>query len=124
MKIFTGKKGEDIAEHYLQKKGFKTLFRNFKTRLGEIDLISLDRETVVFVEVKTNTSTDFGMPEARVNGRKQRQIIKVAQEFLKIQGKSDADCRFDVVSVLLNGDQTPGIEHFENAFEVQDYNPY
>jgi putative endonuclease len=124
MKIFTGKKGEDIAERYLQKKGFKTLFRNFKTSLGEIDLISLYQGTVVFVEVKTSSSMEFGTPEARVNYRKQRQIIKVAQEFLKMQGKTDTDCRFDVISVLLNADTSPGIEHFENAFELQDNNAY
>jgi putative endonuclease len=124
MKLFTGKKGEDIAECYLQKKGFKTLFRNFKTALGEIDLISLYQGTVVFVEVKTNSSTEFGTPEARVNYRKQRQIIKVAQEFLKMQGKTDTDCRFDVISVLLNADHAPSIEHFENAFELQDNNAY
>lgn len=123
MKLFTGKKGEDMAEQYLRKKGFKTLFRNFKTALGEIDLITLDHGTVVFVEVKTNSSTEFGLPEARVNYRKQRQIIKVAQEFLKMQGKPDTDCRFDVVSVILNPDE-PNIEHFENAFELNDSNSY
>ena len=122
MKLFTGKKGEDFAECYLKKKGFKTLFRNFKTELGEIDLISLDQETVVFVEVKTSSSMEFGSPEARVNHRKQRQIIKVAQSFLKMQCKTNTDCRFDVISVLLNANREPSIEHFENAFEVHGYN--
>jgi putative endonuclease len=84
-------------------------------------MICLDRETIIFVEVKTNTSKDFGVPESRVDSRKQRQIIKGALSFLKQRGKLNSDCRFDVVSILLMKNAKPEIEHIENAFQADGY---
>jgi len=121
MNLTTGKEGEKIAEKHLREKGYKILTKNFRTNLGEIDIICLDRETIIFVEVKTNTSKDFGAPESRVDSRKQRQIIKGALSFLKQRGKLNSDCRFDVVSILLMKNAKPEIEHIENAFQADGY---
>lgn len=113
-----GHSGERIAEDFLRKKGYKVLLKNYRSPLGEIDLICLDHLTYVFIEVKTSSSLDFGIPALRVNAKKQRQVVQAALSFLKQRGKFHCDCRFDVVSILITKGQVPEIEHIENAFEA------
>jgi putative endonuclease len=120
MSLAVGKAGERIAENYLRKKGYRIFQKNFRTSLGEIDMICLEGETIVFVEVKTNSSTDFGVPECRVDHRKQKQMAKVALGFHKQKEKTHCDCRFDVISILLRKDSEPKIEHIENAFFLNE----
>lgn len=120
MSLEIGKTGERIAESYLRRKGYRILQKNFRTSLGEIDMICLEGATIIFVEVKTNSSTDFGVPEYRVDHRKQKKMAKVALGFLKQKGKTDSDCRFDVVGILLGKDSEPKIEHIENAFILNE----
>lgn len=112
----TGSAGEKIAEYFLRNKGYKVLVKNYRSTLGEIDLICLDKTTIVFLEVKSNTSLEYGPPELRVDQKKQKQILQTALGFLKQRGKFDTDCRFDVVSVLFMRGENPKIEHIENAF--------
>lgn len=116
--IALGQLGEKIAETFLRKKGFKVLLKNYRSPLGEIDLVCLDDKAYVFIEVKTSSSLEFGPPLLRVNWKKQKQIIQTALAFLKQRGKLACDCRFDVVSILLEKDKDPEIEHIENAFGV------
>ena len=116
--IAIGKEGEKIAENFLRKKGYKILLKNYRSPLGEIDLVCLHDGAYIFTEVKTSSSLNFGPPELRVDWRKQKQIIHTALAFLKQRGKLSCDCRFDVVSILLIKNEDPRIEHIENAFEA------
>ena len=114
-KIQKGKKGEDEACAFLEGNGHRILERNFRAERGEIDLITMDKNTLVFVEVKTGKSGVYGEPEDRVDVRKQRQIGKVAQAYLMENHMENADCRFDVVSVIRSEGRTM-IRHFRDAF--------
>lgn len=121
MKPDTGKEGEKLAEQFLRKNGYKILRSNYRNALGEVDLIALDGKTIVFVEVKTNTSDEFGAPEDRVDQRKQKQIAKSALGFLKEIPARNLDYRFDVIGIQLYKDARPKIEHYKNAFEVDGF---
>lgn len=111
-----GKMGEEIAADYLQKKGYRIIERGFKLFRGELDIIAYDGNTLVFVEVKTRAGTEFGLPEEAVTPAKQKQIQRIAQGYLMERGLGDPDCRFDVLSILIKGDEGPAITHFEDAF--------
>jgi putative endonuclease len=111
-----GKSGERIALRYLKNKKFKILAQNFRLFRGEIDIIALDINTLVFVEVKTRKSIDFGLPEESVTPSKQKQIKRIAQGFLMRNNLQDAECRFDVISIHLDQGQGYRIRHIQNAF--------
>ena len=113
----TGEKGETIAERLLKKKGYKILERNYRTKLGEIDIIAKDKKTIVFVEVKTRKSWQFGNPKGAVTPAKQRKISMVALQYLKTMNRHNTKARFDVVAVTATRD-TPQIEIIKNAFEL------
>lgn len=110
-KKFLGRAGEIKATEFLKKKGYKILKTNFKTHIGEIDVIARDKETVVFIEVKTRINDDFGVPSEAVNLKKQEKYYKVATEYLVKEKLTDKPCRFDVVEIQ-NGE----INHIFNAF--------
>ncbi len=110
-----GIKGEDLAELFLKKKGFKILLRNYKTPIGEIDIIAEDQGTLVFVEVKTRTGGSYGLPFEAVNYRKREKLRKVALYYLK-HSKRDGPSRFDVLSIR-TGSGKSEIEHITDAFE-------
>lgn len=109
---------ENLACSFLQSKGYRILDRNVYILRKELDLVALDRDTVVFVEVKGRTSDRFGKPLEAIDGRKKRRIIKTAHAYLEKRQLWDRQCRFDVVSVMLEGDRPARIEHIENAFEA------
>lgn len=111
-----GKLGEKIALRYLEAKKYKILARNFRLFRGEIDIIALDQNALVFVEVKTRKSTDFGLPEESVTPSKQEQIKKIAQGFLTKNNLIETECRFDVVSLIQNEGKGFSIRHIQNAF--------
>ena len=108
--------GEELAYHYLLKKGYKVLLRNYVSPLGEIDLIAKEKGALVFVEVKTRSSDAMGSPAEGVTHFKRRQIVKSAQYYVKRYGIYQVPCRFDVVSVLIPAEGVPSLELFENAF--------
>ena len=111
-----GRKGEEIASRYLKKKKFEIIERGFRLFRGEIDIIARDRDTLVFVEVKTRADETFGRPEDSVTPAKQRQIRKIAMGYLLKNHLGDVSCRFDVVSILVQGDEDFRLEHFKDAF--------
>lgn len=111
-----GKKGESIAEKYLRKKKFRIVDRGYHLYRGEIDLIAYDRETLVFIEVKTRGPGALGLPEESVDFRKQRQIRKIAEGYLALHGIEDEECRFDVVSLRFDERGEHSISHFIDAF--------
>ncbi len=112
-----GKEGERLAERYLRKKGYRLVERNYRSPVGELDLIVLDRRVIVFVEVKTRTQERFGLPLESVHPIKQRNMMKAALFFLSQHRLHDREARFDVIGVSFEGGE-PIIEHIENAFEL------
>ena len=103
--------GEQATAQFLKNKNYVILHANYKTPLGEIDLIAKQKNMLVFVEVKTRTSTDFGRASEAVNKHKQQKIKQVALWYLKKHKQLDEQVRFDVVEVYENG-----FNHIENAF--------
>ncbi len=112
-----GKESEDIALKFLKKKGYKILEQNYRTKLGEIDIIAIDKDIIVFVEVKARRSNQFGDPKWSVTPQKQRKISMVALYYLKKAKLNHAKARFDVVSINSRSDET-SIEIIKNAFEL------
>ncbi len=95
-----GLAGEAAAASQLARDGLEIVARGFRARCGEIDLIARDGPIVVFVEVKTRTSSAFGTPAEAVTAEKRRRIARAASVFLVQAGWSDRACRFDVVEVV------------------------
>ena len=112
-----GAAGEEAAARYLRKLGARILERNFRSPVGEIDIIARLKKQLLFVEVKTRSSGVFGSPAEAVGPRKQRQIIRAAQWYLQQDNNKNLQPRFDVVSVLHQGGAF-AIEHFPSAFEL------
>ena len=112
--------GEELAFHFLVRKGYKILLRNYESSLGEIDLIAKEKGALVFVEVKTRKTDAMGMPAESVTRDKRHQIIKNAKYYIKRYGIHNVPCRFDVVSILMPDGREPSIEIIENAFGEGD----
>ena len=117
-----GDQGERAAAKFLTKLGMRVIKRQYLTRYGEIDLIMLDDDTIVFVEVKSRRSGALGSPSERVDRKKRENSTKTALAFLKKYKLLGHRSRFDVVSVVWpEGTRTPTIEHFKHAFEAVDF---
>lgn len=116
-RLATGKKGEEEAVKELKKRGYRIITRNFRCRLGEIDIIGEKKGQLVFIEVKTRTSLAFGLPQENVNYRKQEKIKKVAQFYLAATDQFYRDIGFCVVAVQLDREgNLVEIEVIEGAF--------
>jgi putative endonuclease len=114
-----GKKGEEIAANFLESKGYSILHKNFRTQYGEIDLIAQLGKELVFIEVKTRTSKNYGYPEDSINQRKQEHILASSQAYLQQFSELSTQWRVDVVSILFrSGENQPEIVHFENAITI------
>ena len=107
--------GEDRATQYLSSKGYKILERNYSKRYGEIDIVALFKNTLVFVEVKTRSSNQFGSPLEAITPWKIRQLIKTS-EYYKLTHKNVPDLmRIDAIAVSLgSSNEVVNIEHVEN----------
>ena len=116
-----GSKGEQLATDFLSAKGYRIVQRNYFAFKVEIDLIALDESTnqIVFIEVKTLQNDFFQQPYEEVNLKKQRNIIKAADTYLR-RHDIDKEARFDVVSIVLKPDAEPEINHIISAFCVID----
>jgi len=110
-----GDRGEDLAAAALKKQGYKILERNYRTPLGEIDLIARHRRMLVFIEVKTRASDRFGAGQDAVHHGKQARLRKLADYYLKQKRLGEVAVRFDVVGILW-GEGKPQIEIIQNAF--------
>ena len=111
----SGRLGEDAACKYLKKKRYQILERNYHTRYGEIDIVAKKGDCVAFVEVKTRSATDYGMPSEAVTLSKQQKIIKTAQTYIQEQDL-DAVFSVDIIEVLLEKGKVASLNHIENAF--------
>jgi len=112
-----GKSGEDLAVSFLKKNGFEILERNYRFGHKEIDIIGKDKNTIVFIEVKSGRSKNFGSPQERVNLKKQKSMIEVAQDYIQKNDFRNFDFRFDVVAINFEG-ANRRVEHIKNAFMV------
>lgn len=108
-----GRNGEEQAAEFLMQKGYEIVARNYRFKHAEIDLIVKTPGLLVFVEVKSRSSSSFGEPETFVDGRKAAKIFEGAEQFM-IETNWNGNIRFDIVSVKV-GNQ-PEIIHFEDAF--------
>lgn len=115
-RIELGRTGEALASKYLRRHGYKIIEQNHKTRSGEIDIIAKNKEVLAFIEVKTRKTLDYGLPQEAVDIRKQRQISRVALEYLARKNIQDVDCRFDIVAITWLKNQKPQIELIKDAF--------
>jgi putative endonuclease len=109
-----GDKGEEDAVHFLCANGYEVLSRNYRYGRGEIDIIAQKDDVLIFVEVKTRKNAEYGYPETFVTESQQERIYLAAEEFT-INKAWPGDIRFDIIAILLDGEE-PILEHFEDAF--------
>lgn len=118
-KGYKGGMAEEIVVRYLKERGYKIIERNFRCPLGEIDIISQKGEYICFVEVRSRSDTNYGMPYETVTYPKQRKIIKTAKYFIAKNPEYSTrfSFRFDVASVVFCGGSDYSLEYIEGAFE-------
>ena len=109
-----GRFGEETAECYLIKKGYHILERNFRCRLGEIDIIAADGPVLVFIEVKTRRNQKFGLPCEAINAEKIKHLKRTAAYYMMLSPDEQCDTRFDVIEILIRGGH-PYLHHLENV---------
>ena len=117
-RLALGAWGEDQAVNYLRKQGMKIIECNFRTPVGEIDIIAKNKSILAFIEVKPRRGTAFGTPQEAVGERKQRQIIRTAQWYLQNNKSVKLQPRFDVVAILCQSDGTAQITYLPDAFSL------
>lgn len=109
-----GQKGEETAVSYLKKEGYAVLEKNYRFKKSEIDIIAEKQNTIVFVEVKTRTSTRFGNPEDFVDKAKAAKVIEGAENYIE-QSEWKQSIRFDIISIIFHGEGYE-LKHFKDAF--------
>jgi len=114
-----GLAGEEVARKYLKREGLKILDVNFHARMGEIDIIARDKDTIVFVEVKSAGGGAFGDPVSWIPPRKQMRIIKASLVYTKMRGLDTAPVRFDIITI----DPDRKVSHVRDAFRPDDTFP-
>ena len=117
-RIRTGRRGEDIAVDYLTKAGYLIIERNYRCLFGEIDIIAKDRDSIVFVEVKSRKSEEFGDPQLSVGLNKQKKISKISLNYIQEKRLHHWNARFDVVAVKMFPPGNEEVELIQNAFEL------
>lgn len=112
-----GNYGESIALKYLANNNYSILEKNYRTRLGEIDVIAMERNYITFIEVKTRRSCRYGYPREAVDANKQERIRNIASYYLLTNKKTNCSVRFDVVEIILMGNgEIQSINLIKNAF--------
>ncbi len=110
-----GNKGEDLASEFLKKQGYKILERNYRIRGGEIDIVGRDGETLVFIEVKTRYSHEYGLPNESVTAWKIRYLLKTARFYIQKINWGDREYRIDFVGIdFADSKENPKIELIKN----------
>ena len=115
-RVAQGTAAEDLALRYLEARGLALVTRNFRCRGGELDLILRDGGQLVFVEVRSRRSSQFGTPAESVTRTKQQRLLRAAAVYLQRQ-RLDLPCRFDVVAIL-QADDEPRVEWIRDAFQL------
>lgn len=109
-----GERGEQLAKNYLENLGYQIVATNWQERKFETDVIAIDQNEVVFVEVKTRSTSFFGGPEEAVTNKKQQHLINGADFYIQ-KNEIDLEARFDVVAIVLNSNEEE-IKHIQDAF--------
>jgi len=114
--LAAGRRGEDLAHRFLRREGLKIVARNYSLPSGdgEVDLIAWDADTLLFVEVKSRASGDYGPPERAIGSEKRRHIIRVAREYTRKTDTPWENVRFDTIAVVLS--DPPAISHHKRSF--------
>lgn len=112
-----GKKGEALALEEIERMGYRHIIKNYRCRLGEVDLVARDGDVLVFIEIKTRKGRTPAAAKEAVNLRKQKQLSKVALNYMKTNNCWEMSARFDVVAVAIDRGP-PRIEVIKNAFEL------
>ncbi len=110
-----GKWGESLALDYLNREGLIVRETNWRYKRAEIDIIAMEKDILVFIEVKTRAYDDFGKPELMVNKRKQILIIDAAMAYMRSVGH-EWEIRFDIIAILGTPDSVKEVKHFRDAF--------
>lgn len=110
-----GKLGEILAEEYLEQKGYRVLVHNWKFKRAEIDLIAKQGALLVFVEVKTRSSSVFGTPDEFLSTAQEDRIISAAYDYMD-KHPHDGEIRFDLIAILFRNNRDFHLQHFEDAF--------
>jgi len=112
-----GREGERLAALFLEKQGFRILDRNYRNRLGEIDIVAEDRGVLVFVEVRTLQNSAGHGPEETIQWKKRQRLSRTALAYVQHKRMEDRPARFDVVAVAFAGDRST-LRHIPDAFEI------
>ena len=117
-----GERGEDAAARFLRRNGYKIIVRRFKSRAGEIDIIARQKDWLVFVEVKTRKTEQYGAPSNAVDKKKQRHMTRTALDYLRLLDNPKIKFRFDIVEVIFLGSskKPDDIRLFQNAFDLSE----
>ncbi len=117
-RIELGKFGEDFACAYLQRQGYDILYRNFRCRMGEIDIIAVKDNVLSFIEVKTRCSTKYGRPASAVNLAKQKKIYRCAELYMQSKGiiQNMPVLSFDVIEIIREGTAVKMFHHYPHCF--------
>ena len=115
-RLSLGRRGEMIGWNYLRKHGFEILDKNYRCKIGEIDVVAKKQGKIVFVEIKTRQFLGFGRPEEAVHPAKQKKLIRLAAWYLKEKKWDEAACSFHVLAILLKENEEPEIQLIEDAF--------
>jgi len=113
-----GQRGEDAATAYVERQGWTVVERNWRVSAGEVDIICIDGDDLVFVEVKTRKSASKGTPDEAVTPAKQRRYERLAREYVSQAGLDDVSVRFDVISILVIAADRALLRHHRAAFVV------
>lgn len=117
-RIQLGQKGEQLAWDYLVKKGYRILDKNYRCRLGEIDVVAEKGRRITVIEIRTCSGERFGRPEESIGAVKQRKLVRLAEWYLKDKKKMGCRVSFDVVAVTFRGNEFQEIRLIENAFSA------
>jgi putative endonuclease len=112
-----GNRAEECTATWLSKQGYKVVERNYRCKVGEVDIVARKDEYLCFVEVRSRSTDAMGSPSLTVDARKQRQVIRAAMTFLAVHKISNMNVRFDVAAVTF-GPSGPAIEYIPGAFEA------
>ena len=110
----TGRAGEEIALAFLIQQGYKFITTNFRSKVGELDIVAKNGTQIVFIEVKTRSSTAFGAPSKAITPKKLHSLIQTAEYFLRVNNLGQ-NYRIDAVEVLVKGSEVTSINHIKNV---------
>lgn len=111
-----GQKGERAAQEFLRRRGYRIVDTNWKCSYGEVDIVAVDKDTLVFVEVKTRKSLSAGAGEESVTQAKQKRYLNCARVFMSRHDEKFEDVRFDVISITVLDEASARLKHIYNAF--------